>query len=336
VAALAELESWRSNGTTLALAATQGSLTGRVRRLLDIPLGHESRSLSWVLTLTLTLLLAVFAGSVYVSSTARGVAPEPVLAPGQQRVEPIALPDTFDWRVHRTDHFDIHYYPALTPGLEQVAASAERAYERINTTLQYSLPFRVPLVLFKTRGDFAQQQIVPGLNETIASEDVAAFSEPEGNRIVLLVEEDPDRLYRLITHELTHIFAFDIIPRSRTNARRVASWLDEGFADYMTGVWDPDRLRELRGIVAAGTVPAMSTVPGRVDGQSWPATVSLGHSVFDFIEAEYGRPGVWQFLLEVRRYVVDGTGDPYRTTFGQSADEFDAAFVEYLRRRFSI
>ena len=58
-AALAELETWRSRGTTLALAATSGSLTDRVRRVLKVPVGHEARSLSWVVTLGFTFVLAV-------------------------------------------------------------------------------------------------------------------------------------------------------------------------------------------------------------------------------------------------------------------------------------
>ena len=32
--------------------------------------------------------------------------------------------------------------------------------------------------------------------------------------MVLPIDEPSDALYRLITHELTHIFEFDIIPRS--------------------------------------------------------------------------------------------------------------------------
>ena len=65
-AALAELEAWRSRGTTLALAASGGSLAGRVRRVLKVPMGHEARSLSWVVTLGLTFVLAVVMGGVYV------------------------------------------------------------------------------------------------------------------------------------------------------------------------------------------------------------------------------------------------------------------------------
>jgi beta-lactamase regulating signal transducer with metallopeptidase domain len=332
--ALAELEAWRSQGTTLALAATDGSLSGRVHRVLRVPIGHEPRSPIWVVTLGVTAVLAVIMSSAYLSSSGMGSGPG-VLAAGQvQTVEPIASPDTFGWQVHRTDHFDIHYYAALTPNLESVTESAERAYQSISSELRYSLPFRVPLVLFKTRSDFEQQTIVPAVRAAIAQGTVTGFSEPKRNRVVLLIEEDQDRLYRQITHELTHIFAFDVIPRSATNIRRVPSWIDEGFAEYMTDVWDPANLGKVRDIVAADRVPRMTAVAGPIDIDGLYGAAHLGHAVFEFIEAEYGKPAVWQFLLEVRRHVVDGAGDPYQVAFNRTPEEFDSAFAQYLRTRF--
>ena len=332
--ALAELEAWRSRGTALALAASDGSLAARVRRVLKVPMGHEARSMSWVVTLGLTFVSAVGIGGVYVSSVgpSSGVA----LSSGAQ-VEPIASPGPFDWQVRATNHFDIYYYPALTPNLEQVAESSERAYQRIGSELQYNVPFKVPLILFKTRNDFAQQTIIPevGGAGAIARGEVTSFSEHRRNRVVILVEEEPDRLYRQITHELTHIFAFDIIPRSTTNVRRVPSWIDEGFAEYMAGVWDPDRLQQMRELVLADRVPKMSALTGSVDGQSHVVAADFGHAVFEFIEAEYGKPAIWQYLLEVRRSVVDGADDLYQAAFNRTPEELDSAFASYLRRRFN-
>jgi beta-lactamase regulating signal transducer with metallopeptidase domain len=328
--ALAELEAWRSRGTTLALAASDGSLAGRVRRVLKVPMGHETRSLSWFVTLGLTSVSAVVMGGVYVSSFGPSSA---VTSSSDAQIEPIASPGPFDWQVRATNHFDIYYYPALTPNLEQVAESAERAYQRISSELQHNVPFKVPLILFKTPDDFAQQTIIPDVGGAgaIARGDVISFSEPRRNRVVILVEEEPDRLYRLITHELTHIFAFDIIPRSPANVHRVPSWIDEGFAEYMTGAWDPDRLQQMRELVLTDRVPKISALTGTVVGQPH----DVGHAVFEFIEAEYGKPAIWQFLLEVRRSVVDGAADPYRAAFNRTPEELDSAFANYLRRRFS-
>ncbi len=335
-AALTELEAARrSPGTTLALAAINGSLIARVRRILHVPIGHESRSFGWVATLGLACVCAVVIGRGVTSSPGPHFGVPVLLARGAQRDAPITSPDTFDWRVQRTRHFDIYYYPALTPNLDQVTDSAERNYQRISSELQYNLSFRVPLILFKTRSDFSLQSIAPEANEAIRRGQVDAFSEPKGDRVVILVEGERERLDRRVAHELTHIFAFDIIPRSPANVGPVPPWIDEGLADYMAGGWDPDGAKQIHDLVVTNRLPKVTSLTGSLDARSLGMTANVGHAVFDFIEADYGKPAVWQFLLGVRRSVVDGAADVYQTAFNRSPEEFDAAFAEYLRRRFT-
>jgi hypothetical protein len=79
----------------------------------------------------------------------------------------------------------------------------------------------------------------------------------------------------------------------------------------------------------------MSALTGSVDGQSHVVAADFGHAVFEFIEAEYGKPAIWQYLLEVRRSVVDGADDLYQAAFNRTPEELDSAFASYLRRRFS-
>ena len=149
--------------------------------------------------------------------------------------------DKFDWHIYTTDHFEIYYYPELEEHLERVASYAESAYQQISANLQHELAFVVPLVIFKTHSEFEQQNIIPGASP----EGVGAFAEPQRDRIALPLDEPPDGLYRLITHELTHIFMFDIVPRSLIRAS-VPLWVDEGMADYQAGVWRPLDLMQVR------------------------------------------------------------------------------------------
>ncbi len=60
--ALTALETWRSAATPLALAATDGSLLERVRRILRVPIDEQPRAGHWSVTLALTALLAAGAG----------------------------------------------------------------------------------------------------------------------------------------------------------------------------------------------------------------------------------------------------------------------------------
>src|ERR1700688_1926422 len=116
--------------------------------------------------------------------------------------------DTFEWHIYTTDHFEIYYYPELEQHLERVAGYAESAYQQISADLKHDLSFKVPLIIFKTHSEFEQENVAPGE----AQEGVGAFAEPERNRMLLPIDDPTDQLYGLITHELTHIFEFDIIP----------------------------------------------------------------------------------------------------------------------------
>ena len=76
----------------------------------------------------------------------------------------------------------------------------------------------MPLILFKTHSEFEQQNVAPGA----AQEGVGAFAEPYRQRMVLPIDDPPDRLYGLIVHELTHQFEFDIIPQGADPPQRAA------------------------------------------------------------------------------------------------------------------
>jgi len=158
--------------------------------------------------------------------------------------------DNFQWHIYTTDHFQIYYYPEIEQHLERVAGYAESAYQHVSTELKHDLGAKVPLVLFKTQAEFQQQNVIP----SEIPEGVAAFAEPTRDRMVLPIDEPPDQLYRLITHELTHIFEFDIIPRGLVQ-RGIPLWVDEGLAEYMAGVWNPMDLMTVRDVAVADIVP---------------------------------------------------------------------------------
>ena len=237
--------------------------------------------------------------------------------------------DKFDWHIYTTDHFDIYYYPELEEHLERIASYAESAYQQVSADLRHDLAFSVPLIVFKTHSEFEQQNLIPGA----IPEGVAAFAEPQRNRIVLPIDEPPDGLFRLITHELTHIFEFDIIPRSIIR-NTVPLWVDEGLSDFMAGVWRPIDLMTVRDVAISDIVPSMTEFQGYGGFASARVVYNLGHAVFEFIEEEWGLEGLRQFLFALRRSAIGGGDDPYAEAFDLDAEEWDDAFKRYLEDRF--
>src|SRR5512132_241419 len=236
--------------------------------------------------------------------------------------------DNFRWKIYTTDHFEIYYYPEIEQHIERVTSYAESAYQKVSADLKHDLAFKVPLVLYKTQSEFQQQNIEPGE----LPEGVLAFAEPYRERMVLPIDEPSDALYRLITHELTHIFDFDIIPRSLLH-RSLPLWVDEGLSDYMTGYWQPFDLMTVRDAAIADIVPSMSDFEG-VQFADGRLPYNLGHAAFEFIESRWGKEGLRQFLFALRKAVIGGGESAYEEAFRLKPDEFDEQFDKYLKDRF--
>jgi len=237
--------------------------------------------------------------------------------------------DKFEWYIYTTDHFEIYYYPALQQHLERIAGYAESAYQQISADLKHDLPYKVPMILFKTHSEFEQQNVAPGG----AQEGVGAFAEPMQHRMLLPIDDPPDQLYGLITHELTHQFEFDIIPTTLIR-RSVPLWVNEGLSDYERGQWSSSDLMQVRDAAIADIVPKMSEMEGYGNSGNVLLVYNLGHAVFEFIEAKFGKEGVRQFLFSLRKSVIGGGEDAYEEALRMKREEFDEAFDRYLKDRF--
>ena len=237
--------------------------------------------------------------------------------------------DRFDWHTYQTEHFEIYYYPEIEPHLERIAGYAESAYQHVSSELKHDLSMKLPLILFSTASEFWQQNVIPGQ----AQEGVGAFAEPGRNRIVMPIEEPPDLLYRLIVHELTHQFQFDIIPTGLIR-RNMPLWVFEGMSDYMTGLWQPLDIMTVRDAAVSDIVPKMSEMQ-EYGGFSNPRLIyNLGHAAFDFMESKWGKEGVRAYVFALRRSVIGGSDDAYQEAFQITPEEWDQQFDRYLKERF--
>ena len=237
--------------------------------------------------------------------------------------------DNFEWWTYETDHFTIYYYPEIEPHLERMAGYAESAYQHVSSELKYDLAHKIPLILFQTSSEFQQQNVIPGA----AQEGVGAFAEPMRQRIVMPMDEPSDLLYRLMVHELTHQFEFDMIPTSLIR-RNVPLWVNEGLSDYMTGEWRPMDLMQVRDAAVSDIVPKMTEVTDYTEVGGPRMIYNLGHAVFEFIESRWGKEGIRGFMFELRKAVIGGSEEAYEAAFKISAEEFDQQFDKYLKDRF--
>jgi hypothetical protein len=236
--------------------------------------------------------------------------------------------DDFNWRIYKSPHFEVYYYPEIEQHLARITSYLETAYEKLSSGLKHELSQPVPAIVYKTHTEFEQTNLNPGF----LPEQVLAFAEPGRGRLLFPIDEPPDKLMGLIQHEMTHIFAFDIIPRSIVQ-RSIPLWIDEGLASYFEGVWNPLDLMMIRDAAVTEQVPKLT----KSDFQplSGRLVYNMGHAAFEFMEARFGKEGIRQFLYTLRKGILGGGQDEiFQQAFRMKPEEFDDAFDKWLKERF--
>jgi Tol biopolymer transport system component len=234
--------------------------------------------------------------------------------------------DKHNWQVYRSPHFEVYYYPEFEPELGRLVSYAESAYEKVSNDLKHEISFAIPLILYKTFSEFAQTNLFP----IEIPEGVGAFAEPARDRMVLPIDYPPDELQELFIHELTHIFQFDIIPRSLVR-RSVPVWIDEGMATYMEDEWDPLDAMVVRDAAVTDQLPTFEAL----DVGFVRSTYSFGSAIFEFIEERFGKEGVRQFVFALRRAVVGGVGaEVYEQAFRMTPEEFYREWKRWLTEKY--
>jgi WD40-like Beta Propeller Repeat len=238
--------------------------------------------------------------------------------------------DNFAWRVYKAPHFEIYYYPEFEQHLERLSSYLESSYQKISSDLKHEIEFPIPVIFYKTSSEFQETNLTPDF----VPEGVLAFTEPIRDRMVVPIDEPPDRLQGLITHEMTHVFEFDIVPRSLIQ-RNIPLWIDEGLADYERGVWDDLDLAVLRDAAVTDHVPRITRLEEDPNAGGGRGPYNFGHAAFEFIEARYGKEGIRQFLYTLRKNIVGGgIDDIYQQAFRIKAAEFDHLYEKWLKERF--
>jgi hypothetical protein len=233
----------------------------------------------------------------------------PTAAPSQDGR--FLAPDQAGWVVDASDHFEIVHNDLPADRVSGAIRDAEAAYTRLSGALKHDLSERVALVLVPRDGDLSA-----GAAHAL---DRVLGDDPARRRVVISLES-LDRRTGLIVHELTHPFAFDIVP----DTSRLMPSLIEGLAEHQRGVWLAEDLRSTRTAVATGFVPSLTSLA--ITDRHW------AHAVFDFVEVLHGGEGIRQLLFALRAHETLEQAVPM--AFGVTPDQFDQSFRDYVTTRF--
>ena len=187
-------------------------------------------------------------------------------------------------------------------------------------------------------------------------EGVGAYAFPRGSRLlpdsdmILVIKPDflPVLNRTIYTHELVHIFQFDMIGWSfvgqAVGAGSIEKWLYEATADYLANKYAPysrDDIRKMEQRMAGANVknPQMGGLPTLEmlsEGQANP--YSLGAMPFMFLESKYGEQAVADLIMSIfkerGRKFGELLADISKGEF-YSAEAFDQAHRNYWASKYA-
>jgi hypothetical protein len=167
-----------------------------------------------------------------------------------------------DFKILKTEHFDIYFYPSEREGVDIAARLAERWLARLERVFAHKLRGRQPLLVYASHTDFEQTNAIPG----DLGEGTGGVTEPLRRRIVLPFGGPLADTDHVIGHELVHAFQFDItsnpnMPPGQNGAERLPLWFIEGMAEYLSiGPIDPNTAMWLRDAARQEKLPTIDNL----------------------------------------------------------------------------
>jgi hypothetical protein len=194
---------------------------------------------------------------------------------GRNKVEYV----DFDFRVFETEHFSVYHYPSEEAGARIAARLAERWYARLSRVLEHKLESRQPLILYGSQPEFAQTNVVNGF----LGEGIGGVTESAKRRIVMPFAPTLAETERILGHELTHAFQFDMARRYR-GGLTWPLWAIEGLAQYMAlGAVDAEASMWLRDAVRSDLLPERQQDAGRKF-----SPYRYGHAFWAYLAGRFG------------------------------------------------
>ena len=243
----------------------------------------------------------------------------------------------FDWHIHRTEHFDIYYYPSEGKLVPIMAVIAEEAYEQHSEDFEHELRDRTPLILYKSHKDFQETNII--LQEL--HEGIGGFAELFKHRIVIPFTGSLEAFREVIFHELIHIFQYDIIyqkPHARIYSGEFLYsppiWFIEGMADYFAE--DNDAIGEMviRDASMTNNIVPLPQLQNFNRLSSPYVGYKLGQLAVAYLTETYGREKIAEILRGLRQSRTKDINRVFMEVLGVELEEFDKAWRQTVRKRY--
>lgn len=234
--------------------------------------------------------------------------------------------EEFDFRILKTSHFDLYFYPAESLAVHDAGRLAERWYTRHSDSFRHTFD-RKSVVFYADQPDFQQTNVI---GESI-SEGTGGVTEGLRTRVVLPftgIYADNDHV---LGHELVHVFQYSVAeagPGGLARLNALPLWLIEGMAEYFSlGRDNPLTAMWLRDAAEREKLPTIRQLT--TDPRFFP--YRYGQALWAYVGGRWGD----RAIVDVYRTSLRiGFEDGIRRVLGISTDSLSKDWIAATRRAY--
>ncbi|MBA4250223.1 MAG: hypothetical protein C0425_00045 [Chlorobiaceae bacterium] len=238
--------------------------------------------------------------------------------------------EKFEWKILRTENFDIYYYDDLDEIARIGAYHAEEAYKKLQVDFNNVITRRIPLIFYNTHLHFQQTNVTPGF----IPEGVGGFFEFMKGRVVIPFAGDLSQFRHVIRHEMVHVAMMNKLFRIKTDHRLPAEaqpplWFIEGIAEFLSTEWDAQAEMVLRDAVLNNYFVGIQEMY-KIHGTF--LMYKVGQAFLEYVAEKYGEQKVTQMIDNV--WMFTSFNKVIEFTLGKTLEEIDKEWMEYVKKKY--
>jgi Tol biopolymer transport system component len=231
--------------------------------------------------------------------------------------------EKFDFRIMKTAHFDLYFYPAESLVTADAGRLAERWYARHSDSFRHTFD-RKSIVLYADQPDFQQTNVADvqgaeGVTEGLRTRVVLPFTG---------IYADNDHV---LGHELTHVFQYSVAeagPGGLARLNQLPLWLIEGMAEYFSlGRDNPLTAMWLRDAAERDKLPTIHQI--NTDTRYFP--YRYGQALWAYVGGRWGDRAVVDVYRTSLRV---GFEEGIQRVLGVSTDSLSKDWIAATKRAY--
>ena len=225
------------------------------------------------------------------------------------------------WKIIQTEHFEIYYYEPCQDLAQAAADVAEKDFVMTCQAFDFVPKTKIPLFVYSTPLEFEETNITP----EILSEGVGGFTEVFKNRIAVPMDGSYHEFEKVIHHELTHAFQYDLIygegwrSVNLFKAVFVPNWMMEGMAEWNAQHLDAQGEMVLRDAILNDQVMPLSLMESFDHFPQVYTAYKESQSILDYVTQVYGKGKVVEIFKHMAANQQPDTA--VKNVLGVSLDE---------------